>query len=165
MAAYWLPIAVQHCNFAELEQRHVVAQGWADLGDMTDFIHQHQNVPDHERLVAITALIQQHYTDAQETLPGRLTNFFFNLQPGDIFVAIEGIAVRGICSLCIPLQYEYNPNYEYAHTWGPVNWIDWETVSPDWRPHPPALGVLALAQIRNDHDRVVEVFRRYLQQN
>jgi len=58
--------------------------------------------------------------------------------------------------------YTYDDQVGYAHGFGPVTWYDWDEVSDDWTPTPPAL-VHAAARVVNDHERIESVFRGFLQ--
>ena len=167
MTVRWIAIDTDYATYADLQERHVVAQGWSRLGNMTDFILQNRNdIVQNVKQSIKNMLLNAQYANVQKNLPGRLYVYFFKLQPDDILVAIEGVNVRGVCSLDEGFQYHFceDPEIEYAHEFCPVEWVDWNDVSPNWTPQPPAQGVLAIANARQDGEEISTRYHLYIQQ-
>ncbi|WP_114912698.1 AAA family ATPase [Acidibrevibacterium fodinaquatile] len=163
MTVRWMAIDTQYASYADLKQRNVVAQGWRDLGDMKQFIEENRNQERQPVEQDISDMLHNNFPGFQETLPGRLYAYFFQLQTDDILVAIEGVNVRGVCSLDQGFRYNFCVEIEYAHQFGPVEWVDWNDVSPNWTPQPPAQGVLAIANARQDGAEISRIYHRYIQ--
>lgn len=133
---------------------------------MTEFISNNQNRDRQPVEQDISNMLQNNFPGFQPTLPGRLYAYFLQLKTEDILVAIEGVNVRGVC--CLEQGFRYNfcedPEIEYAHQFGPVKWVDWNAVSPNWTPQPPAQGVLAIANARQDGEEISTRYHFYIQQ-
>jgi hypothetical protein len=59
-------------------------------------------------------------------------------------------------------QYAFDGDHEYAHQFGPVEWIDWGNVSPNWTPQPPAQGVQVIAQANQDGTEVLCRYKQFI---
>jgi len=166
---WWLAIDRNggHASFEELEHRRVIAQGWPNLGDMTQFLGENVEAESRTVISRLTERLRAAYPgDAlPEQLPNSLYNFFFGIKPSDLVVGVEGTNVRGICEIPESLSYRYEPKthesseQNYAHGRGPVRWIPWEIFSPDWAPAAPGKGILAVRRLQTECDTVIERFQ------
>jgi hypothetical protein len=117
-----------HATYAEISERHVIAQGWPDLGDLSCLYRACRSG-------------QLTWSQAYEILSGlalrvgynpqlqRFINAFYKIlfciEPGDIVIAHQGNPPVGICQVCECMVYSFDANFEYAHCLYPVNWVDW----------------------------------------
>ena len=70
--------------------------------------------------------------------------------------------MAGICEVPPNPAYTYDDRYNYAHGFGPVTWHDWGDVSQGWSPAPPSRAPAA-CHVDNDHDRIENLFRAFIQ--
>ncbi len=168
VSVWWLAIDrnAGHASFEELKRRKVIAQGWPDLGDMTQFVAECQRAePEIVKRKLVDRLREAYPGDeVSARLPSALYNFFFGIQPGDLVVGIEGFAVRGICEISDECLYSFEATtrdgreQNYAHGRGPVVWFSWEEFSPDWTPS-EAGQTKAVAGLRGDaRDEIIKRF-------
>jgi DNA polymerase III delta prime subunit len=189
--AWWMAIDLNDggepwATYEELKARHVVAQGWSNLGDLSVFS------TDREILLSHISKHNQKGTDA----PGKaFINLLFEVNKGDIIVAIEGRRVRGIAEVCYtnyvfdadgsisgknPEQFSKRDWFEYAHCLYPVKWVDWDPsegnngvciskaidwdnlgLPPGWKPIPSGQGFKGIVRLGNDKDNVIKVWEAY----
>jgi len=165
---WWLAIDRNegYASFEELKHRRVIAQGWPDLGDMSQFIAENKSAHPEIVMNGLDALLRQAYPNAEISpkLLNGLYNFFFAIQPGDLVVGIEGAEVRGICEIPPEVAYSFEPRaadgqeQNYARGRGPVTWFPWKEFSPDWAPV-AARRTRAVAGLRGDARG--EIIRRF----
>lgn len=169
MIVWWLAIDENggNASYENLRQRQVIAQGWSQLGDLTEFIHA-RNGQDRDQVIGdLLERFKANYDVINGYDPGRFARFLFDLKAGDIVVGIAGTVIKGICKVTDQVTYQYQPptddqETEYAHTFGPVVWHDWERVSGDWAPNPPARSVPIIAELNNHANEVATRFEQYL---
>jgi hypothetical protein len=178
MAVWWCAIDKNEdwSTYEELKSRNVIAQGWTELGNLSDLVGQ----PD--------KLLQQALSNrgAEAAVTGIFINLLSKVCAGDLVVGIEGTRVRGICEVLPQSAYIYDavnnieelqhpelaPNsrdgqgrfseFNYAHCLYPAYWIDWDVVSPAWAPGTPGQGVKGIASLVKDANAVAERWRQYV---
>lgn len=104
-------------SYEELKARHVVAQGWSSSGDLSFLVED--DVSQY-----ISAICQECRYQDEGTL-SRVLNVLKGVQPGVVFVATEGMEIKGICEIPPKFSYVYDGDYEYANAVFPVEWVDW----------------------------------------
>ncbi len=166
MNIWWLAIAVDYANYRDLQLRQVIAQGWRQMGDLSA-IARLAREPRHEQVFksVLRALAEDAYGSDDPILErsGDVLWKLLRARAGDLFVAIEGRTVRGVCELPADgwATYRYQPHTEYAQTIGhPVRWIDWDAAIFGPEPVAPAQGVPGMVQVRGDAERVEEAWTR-----
>jgi hypothetical protein len=172
MAVWWLAIDRNHCSYLELQHRSAVAQGWRDLEDLSKvpkFLRDadKQQVFDEIRRLGDVAYRdhdrwkQHHRKDSGAPL---IFWNLLNLRAGDLVVALEGVAVRGLCELRSNGRdkYRYDPAYSYAHEFaGTVKWIDWNEGLFGHPPSAPRQGVKGIRRLRNESEAVERAWANY----
>ena len=105
---WWLAIDSNngHSSYQELKERKVVAQGWSELGDLSeqlDFQYQMDRAQTDEDIKNIGDKVYKRSGRwGKDRLPSGTPRVFWNLltlRKRDLVVAIEGTTVRGICEL------------------------------------------------------------------
>ncbi len=132
MPIWKMPIDVnnRHATYPEIRDRHVVACGWSELGDLRCLY----------QACRAGRLAWKQVLDLLINLPGgagdgaRFEHSFKRLlcdiTVGDIVIAYVGVNPVGICQICDCVTYLYDNghddiNYEYAHCLFGVEWVDW----------------------------------------
>lgn len=129
------------CSYDELKQRSSIAMGWPDFGNLTNFIGQDRSVLSNEleRRSHTHGYANEEWWQIDSRHADRWFYYFLNLQPNDLVIAQVGIEAVGITQVCTESSYVYNTNngqWNYAHAWDRVNWIDihrTEYSAPDFR--------------------------------
>ena len=116
---YKIGVASDCSNFKELEQHHVVSQGWSATGDLSFAFRDEEGF----RLFSDNLdIIGSGDKKIFYTLP-RLIKF---IQPGDIILAFQGNDLVGITQIPERFIYLYNENVnEYKNSLFPVHWVKW----------------------------------------
>jgi len=109
------------CSFEELCERHVVAQGWSDEGDVSFFKEETDISP----YISVIPL----WDRTTDTIAGLFRILTQQAKPGDFFIATTGGTINGICQLPDNFTYAYLPGdsnqYNYSHCIFPVQWVKW----------------------------------------
>ena len=172
MAVWWCAIAKneENATYDELKARNVIAQGWPDLGILSDLVGKPDKV------------LQRELTNRGAEVR-IFTNLLSRMRAGDLVVGIEGTEVRGICEVLPQSAYlndasnnieavqhpHLAPNsrkfskFNYAHCLYPVYWVDRNIVSPAWAPTAPAQSVQGIAGVVKDTDAVTTRWRQYVE--
>ena len=117
-------------SFKELEEHHVVSQGWPATGDLSfafgdedGFRLFSDNIHAFGRIIGSGDDAKFYYT-----LP-RLIN---DIKTGDIILAFEGKSLVGITQIPEKFIYFYNENVdEYKNSIFPVQWVKWSDFCKD----------------------------------
>jgi Cdc6-like AAA superfamily ATPase len=178
MAVWWCAIDRNEgwATYEELKSRNVIAQGWPDLGNLSDLVGQSDRL--------LPQALSNRGADA--AVVGVFINFLSKLHTGDLVVGIEGTRVRGVCEVLPQSRYLYDAmnnieelqnsslapkssddlgrfsEFNYAHCFYPAYWIDWNVVSSAWSPGTPAQGVKGIASLVKDANAVAERWRQYV---
>lgn len=162
MNVWWLATSAKDgdsCYF-ELKQRKVLAQGWPEIGDLTDFIRLHTNQSSLER--KLHNLIEEIYPNKNKQSDKHREKSIVNLlriKPEDIIVICEGINVKGLAKVTEPLIYSFNNNYEYAQQVGPVKeWKDWDSIKVGKAPKTPGQGPKGVEHCRKDAQHFINAW-------
>ncbi len=168
MTVWWTAIDRDVTTYEQLRQRGVVAQGWPALGDLAPILSL---VPtDRARFVHEVAARgdrgyagQAHWQGDRH--PARVPRVMWNLltlATGDLVVGIEGRMVRGICCVGATVGYTHDPRYEYAHSIGPIEWVDWDESTLGKTPRAPRQSVVGIAHMGESAARQVDAaWRRF----
>jgi hypothetical protein len=135
MTIWLLAIDLDCCTYKELKYRKVIAQGWADIGDLSPLLtKEDQKTPllhgknkDKFRKI-ISAYVTYVYGQDDKRDPGRIMLNLLSMNKGDYVICCEGETVKGIAKLSNDIKYDYqNPSlYEYAQAIYPVT--DWKDI-------------------------------------
>jgi hypothetical protein len=159
--AWWLAVDTQYTSYAELKARHVIAQGWPRLGDLSLCARMAGRASNRELFEdSISRLCVQHYAQDDGRAKQGLWRFF-QIGDGDLVVAIEGTTVRGVTKMLTGAAdgYWLDKRFHYAQCIGKEQvWIDWPHSTP--APRAPARGVLAAAHIGIDIALVARAWDR-----
>ncbi len=121
---YKIGVSTDCSSFNELEEHHVVSQGWPATGDLSfafgdedGFRLFSDNKHAFGRIIGSGDDAKFYYT-----LP-RLIN---DIKTGDIILAFEGKSLVGITQIPEKFIYFYNENVdEYKNSIFPVQWVKW----------------------------------------
>lgn len=170
---WWTGIDLRYCSFQELKKRQVVAQGVPALGsliplfkfmnDKTEFKKQIVKLGDLKH----TGIKHSWWVEQRESnirkIPLSMFNLL-NLRAGDLIVALEGTAVKGICQIEKDAidSYEFQPTYNYAHTIGyPVKWVDWNDRILGRAPIAPGQSVYGICGLSKQRDYIITCWTRF----
>lgn len=163
---WWLAIS-DSTSYAELKEKRVIAQGWKHFGDLTRFIALMTSAPESFEAAMFSHAHAQAQKAGKEPTNAdrgaRVMVKFLAVEPGDLFVGIEGTIVRGICKLerSVAASYKYDGSFGYAQTIGhPVDWLDWDDSIMGRPPEAPAQSVLGLARVQNERALVTAAWRQ-----
>ncbi len=176
-----------NATYEEIRERHVVAGGWSDLGDLYCLYQACRagQLNWQQAHAVLTVLANHNGFDPNET---RFRNTFrrllIEINTGDIVIGYEGMNPRGICQIGQCFTYAFDPNglhgvhpqqfgrnhFEYAHCIYGVNWVDWNVFNAfveatGDQPIPPYVGGMGVPgfQIRNaDADRIQQHWQAYV---
>ena len=162
MNIWMIGIEINYSSYDELKLRHVVAQGWSDLGDLSNL---NNNNIDQQ----ISVLYQQNYPqpNRNKNVCRILRCLLLEMKPDDLVLGFEGTVLRGICQLPKHFQYCYDNQYEYAHILHPVDWLDWNEFSVFMPPNsnqPCAggQGPPGISQMRQQVDILTSAWQKYM---
>lgn len=171
MKTWWSAIDTDYSSYEELKHRRVVAQGWRHLGDISTLA---RFIPDGRddfvsviQLLGDTSYRGENWWEQDDRKPTRAPTVMWNLLSvggGDLVVAIEGTAVRGICQVSSDAisSYIYQRDWEYGQTIGfPVTWHDWDADLFGPAPQPPSRGILGIRGLDQDSDTVRRVWEAF----
>lgn len=167
MTIWWLAIDAKYCSFEELLKRGVIAHGWPNVGDLRNngrfgvLLHSAHNV-DEQRNFILERHQHAYPNENFQTRVVNISNFFFNIRPGDLVLGRPGQNLAGICEVPKNFSYSFDNNYNYAHEFGRVTWYRWNEVSPDWVGPPPPRQLHGACNVGNDATRVIDIFRNFL---
>ncbi len=112
-------------SFKELEEHHVVSQGWPATGDLSFAFRDEE---EYSLISANLDIIGSGDTKISYTLHRLL----IDIKPGDIILAFEGNTLKGITQIPEKFIYFYNENVEeYKNSLFPVNWVKWSDFCKD----------------------------------
>lgn len=160
MNIWWLAVDVDYASYRDLQLRQVVAQGWRQMGDLAALCRLAREERNEQVFKAVLrAFAEDAYGEDAEHLdrPGEVLWKLLRARTGDLFIAIEGRSVRGICEVRADgwATYKHQPHAEYAQTIGyPIRWIDWGDANVGPEPTTPAQGVPGIVQVRGDAARI-----------
>ena len=115
-----LGIATDYATYQELKERHVIAQGWHNSGDVA-FLSKERNL---DKYIPIVAGEDQRAYNAFRQLFGQIHS-------GDLVIAFEGNTMKGIAEVPPDFIYLYESEYDYSNCLFPVNWVDWDSFCND----------------------------------
>ena len=114
-------VDTNYATYEELKQRHVVAQGWSEFGDLTFLLDQSEDIE--EYLPRITYGSQGGKNTFKQ--------LFRKINSGDIILALEGNQIKGIAEIPDKFTYCYDSKFDYSNSLFPVTWIDWDSFCKD----------------------------------
>ncbi len=114
-------VDTNYATYEELKQRHVVAQGWSEFGDLTFLLDQSEDIE--EYLPRITYGSQGGKNTFKQ--------LFRRINSGDIILALEGNQIKGIAEIPDEFTYCYDSKFDYSNSLFPVTWIDWDSFCKD----------------------------------
>ena len=121
MTIFRCAIDPRYSSFEELCERHVVAQGWSDEGDVS-FFKEEADISPYMSVIPL-------WDRTKETIAGLFRILTQEAKAGDFFIATTGGLINGICQLPVNFTYAYLPGnssqYTYSHCIFPVQWIKW----------------------------------------
>jgi hypothetical protein len=169
---WWLSLAAPYTSYDEVKRRKVVAQGWPLLGDLSELVplvgHNWRRfeagiIAANHRISPLdwakSARLGEALEDQDHRAPKALW-LFFQIQAGDLVVALEGTRVRGICE--VRGDYWYDADHHFAQCLGrDIHWVDWDrAVLGPPPPHPPRR-LLGVAQVGKDRDWICQAWARW----
>jgi hypothetical protein len=172
---WWCAIDTKYCSYLELKHRHVIAQGWPYLGDLSTLAHQfsywRRNKDDFCKIIQLLGDASYEGKDwwnvdrQQGRAPTVIWNLM-NIEKNDLVVGIEGRTVKGICQIKPKAAESYRHDapevFDYANTVGfPVQWIDWEPTVFGFTPVAPQLGVLGIRHVVGEKQKVIDAWEKY----
>ena len=114
-------VDTNYATYEELKQRHVVAQGWNEFGDLS-FLQDVSEKID-EYLPRITY--------GSQGGKNTFNQLFRKIRSGDIVLALEGNQIKGIAEIPSRFIYYYDADFDYSNSLFPVFWIDWNVFCKD----------------------------------
>ena len=191
MNVWWICIAENDnwTSYKELKERHVVAQGYSGLGDLSQFYNIETNEIDAPlaNLIDSKINVPQRRTRIKKTFLALLSE----MKPGDLILGGTGHQIRGFAELCGQSRYVYDlegelcpelkkdhPDrlFEYAQCLFPVKWVDWSDaddailkhvalqelgLDKDWKPpHPGGQIPFGIAKAL-EPDNCIKVWEAY----
>jgi hypothetical protein len=176
MTVWWLTIYGAAGNtYSGLKERHVIAQGWPELGDLSILAKNFGNywVNNRQQFENVIQFLAGYpYPNEALNPPASLLNLFdlLSIEACDLVVGVRAAAgagdVMGICQIETngwdSYRHDDEDVFDYAHTVGfPVKWIDWADLNAP-PPNPPAMipGIQRMgdAQAQN----VLAAWRNYI---
>jgi len=178
MTVWMIGIDTSCSTYNELKRRNAVAQGWPDLGDLSDYIGS-KNI-----LNEIKVLCQQKhqkYNDDKICInaPRTFENLLNKMSIGDLVLGFQGTnKLCGICQLSSDTKYKFDDKgqssgiiggYDYAHILHPVTWIDWDDFTPfmvqGQTPSPGNRGVAGIKRSNKSQYVIPAAWQRFLKSN
>ena len=168
MNTWWLAVDTAHTSYASLRRRHVVAQGWPQIGDLRTIVPL-AGQKSTERLFrsVVTELAKRVYRPRDRDIDRAPEAMWSLLQvrTGDLVVAIEGTSVCGVCQVGAAATDSYlfdaSEPTEYKQTvCSLVDWLDWDKAKLGVPPTPPAQSVMAIKRLKKDSDLVVAAWAK-----
>jgi hypothetical protein len=169
---WWTGIDHTFCTFQQLKQRQVVAQGVPALGTLIPlFKFMDDEAEFRKQIVQLGDLkhtgIKHHWWfENRDSNIRKIPLSMFNLlslSTGDLVVALEGTAVKGICQIEKDAldSYEFQASYNYAHSVGyPVKWMDWTTRIFGRVPTPPGQSVYGIRGLSKEKEYVISCWSK-----
>lgn len=162
MNVWWLATSAKDKNssYSELKSRRVIAQGWPEIGDLTDLIRLHTDKASLER--KLHELIEEIYPNKNKQSDKHREKSIVNLlriKPEDIIVICEGISIKGLAKVTEPLTYSFDENYGYAQQAGPIKkWKDWDSNKVGKAPKTPGQGPKGIQHCRKDSQQFINAW-------
>jgi hypothetical protein len=134
MSIWRMPIAENggHATYAEIRDRHVVACGWSDLGNLTCLYQAcRAGLLAWQQVRPLLQLLAEVYDPpVGRAFYNSFRCLFCDIAVGDIVIAYVGVNPVGICQICDCVTYLYDNGHddnrhEYAHCLFGVEWVDW----------------------------------------
>lgn len=114
-------VDTKYATYEELKQRHVVAQGWSEFGDLTFLLDPSEDIE--EYLPRITY--------GSQGGKNTFNQLFRKIKSGDIILALEGNQIKGIAEIPDKFTYCYDSEFDYSNSLFPVTWVDWNSFCKD----------------------------------
>jgi hypothetical protein len=114
-------VETKYATYEELKQRHVVAQGWKEYGDLTFLLDPSEDIEEYFPRI----------NDNSQSGKNAFKQLFREIKSGDILLALEGNQIKGIAEIPKKFTYCYDPQSEYSNSLFPVTWIDWDSFCKD----------------------------------
>ena len=154
MNVWWIPIAEKDkwAFYKELKERYVVAQGYSDLGDLSQFYKMDGSEID-APLANLIDLKRNEPKPTKTRIKKSFLNLLSKMKPGDLVLGGAGHQIRGFAELCGRTTYVYDREgelcpevpknnyadrkhwfergFEYAQCLFPVKWVDWNSDADD----------------------------------
>ena len=162
MAIWWLPTSKNegHCSYNELKYQKVLAQGWADLGDLSALMPINDEGKFKEIINHLVEYVYDGWKD--ERNPGRIILNLLKFRENDLVLCTEGQTVKGIAKVGSNPKYRYDNGdglYEYAQTISPiVEWKDWDTNLAGQPPTTKAMGPVGINHYGGDEQIILDAW-------
>lgn len=151
-----------HSSYEEFKDRKVVAQGWPDTGDLSNYVGKSWDAI-HSHLLVCLGEVALKEPRCRFAFKNLISNE--GIKTGDLVVVYEGTKLMGICQIKPNTRYRYDAGiddkYEYANTLTPVEWIDWSDISKDFSPNAPRLGVTGIMKSQKYSNQIYDLWRRH----
>jgi len=163
---WWVSLATEFVTYRQVKVRKVVAQGWPQLGDLSDIVGLASDPDNRSQFETVirerAAEVYGSSSVELDRAPGSLWRLL-RIQAGDLVVAAQGTTVVGLAQ--VPRSgweaYQFEERFSYAQAvGGPVEWIDWSFVTHGPSPAAPRrlLGVKAIGEAR---ERILDAWTRW----
>jgi hypothetical protein len=137
-----MAIDAANATYEEIRERHIIAQGWPNLGDLSCLYRACRagqlNRQEAEEILSGLAL-HVGYNPQEARFTNAFYRILFCINPGDIVIAHQGKSPIGICQVSACMVYVFDrdgvlgvlpaqfhaDDFEYAQCLYPVNWVDW----------------------------------------
>lgn len=166
MNARWLALDLEYTSYDQVKARQVIAQGWPQLGDLRAYLTIARcaggKAQFHEQIGELCTRVYGATSHEIQRAPKALWRFF-QIDAGDLVVALEGTRVRGIAQAVSSAVegYWFDPAHHYGQCTGRgIVWVDWDHAVITETPTAPAQSVLAAAQIRKGKQQVLRGWER-----
>jgi len=160
---WWLGVDLNYTSYHELKARRVIAQGWPKLGDLKRYVgmaqHSSQRAEFEDSIAKLC--VERYGADDGRAAKGLWR--YFQIEAGDLVVAIEGTTVRGVTKAVAGAATGYwlDVRFHYAQCIGrDQNWVDWDYSRIARTPAAPAQGVLAAARVQNERAAVIAAWKQ-----
>lgn len=127
MTAWLIAIDKEYCSYEELKYRKVIAQGWADIGNLSALLPVKNETKFKEIITNYVSYVYDGWQDKRD--PGRIMLNLLSIKKGDFVICCEGETIRGIAKITTDVKYDFqNPElYEYAQCIFPVT--EWKDIT------------------------------------
>jgi len=172
MPVWMIGIDRNWTSYNELKGRNAAAQGWPDLGDLSNYIGS-KNIQNEIQLLCH----QKYDNNICVNAPRTFENLLNKMSAGDLVLGFEGTTLCGICQLSSDTEYKFDDkgqasgiigDYEYAHILHPVTWLDWNDFTPFMmQGQTPACGSKGVPGIQQSHQSqdVIPAWQKFLKSN
>jgi hypothetical protein len=107
-------IEVNTSSYFELKKRHAVAQGWRDLGDLSNLLSM-IDLDSFTNALFDKIKMNNNFINQKDKIIKTFYNLLHQIKPGDLIIAVEVSQIKGICEIGKNSNYKYDNSYEYAN--------------------------------------------------